>query len=293
MRLSPRTMTTEMVYIAGGGHSGSTLLEMFVSGAERHHAMGEVFQLVDRRNPITDHLASHLCSCGNPVEDCVFWGETVNALQDIPREDENGRYLRIADRFDAFYGAGHVLIDSSKAPEGLDRAALSGRFDIKVLHLVRDVRPWLVSTGKSYRRNGVATLRENVERNGVIKGSAKYLMRNPYVDARKWLSLNAEVQRVITRHGLQALRVSYERLCFDTEAVKREIEAFIGVEIAGYGIEGTRQRNHSIFGNRMRFEPEKLARIRYDNSWFHDNCWLLPYVVSPRLRRMNRQLQQR
>ena len=65
------------------------------------------------------------------------------------------------------------------------------------------------------------------------------------------------------------------------------------VEIAGYGNAEARADNHSIFGNRMRFEPEKLREIRYDNGWMRDNSWLLPWTVLPSLRRQNARLQRR
>lgn len=281
-----------LIYIAGSGHSGSTLLEMFVSGAEGHVGLGEIFQLVDRRNPIVDNLDGHLCSCGAGVADCVFWKPVIARLSDIPRDDENARYRALGEAVATHFGPGTVMVDSSKTPEGLERAIASGAFDIKVLHLVRDVRSWLVSMQKSYRRNGVASWAENRKRAGLAKGTAKYLLRHPMADARQWQRLNTRVEEIVKRNGLPVLPVSYERLCFDTASVKGEIEAFIDAPIADYGTPGARADNHSIFGNRMRFEPEKLQTIRYDNGWFHDTTWLLPFVLSPGLRQLNSRLGQ-
>ncbi|WAT17572.1 hypothetical protein OZN62_11675 [Aurantiacibacter sp. MUD11] len=279
-----------LIYIAGAGHSGSTLLEMFVSGAKGHVGLGEIFQLVDRRNPIIDNLDGHQCSCGKGVAECPFWGKVVELLRTIPREDENRRYAALGDGFAARFGAGAVMVDSSKAPEGLERAAQSGAFDIRVLHLVRDVRSWLVSMQKSYARNNVATLGSNVQRHGLLKGTAKFAARNPLFDARQWQRINAEVEQVVVRYDLPVLPVRYERLCFDSEAVRTEIERFIGAEIAPYGDASARGDNHSIFGNRMRFEPEKLAAIRYDDGWLRDNRWMLAWALLPGVRRMNARL---
>lgn len=281
-----------MIYVAGSGHSGSTLLEMFVSGAQCNVGLGEIFQLVDRRNPIIKNLDGHLCSCGSGVADCVFWRPVIARLAKIPRGDENERYRALGEAVAAHFSPDTVMVDSSKTLDGLERAIASDAFDIKVLHLVRDVRSWLVSMQKSYRRNGVASWVENCKRAGLAKGTAKYLLRHPLADAWQWQRLNSRVEEVVTRNGLPLLPVSYERLCFNTENVKQEIEAFIDAPIADYGTPGVRTNNHSIFGNRMRFKPEKLQTIQYDNGWFHDTTWLLPFVLSPGLRQLNSRLGQ-
>lgn len=286
-------MAQKLVYIAGAGHSGSTLLEMFVSGAPGHVGLGEIFQLVDRRNPIIDHLDGHLCSCGAGVADCAYWSPIVAALRQIPRDNEAARYAALADGFARQFGPGAVMIDSSKTPEGLRAAVACGAFDIRVLHLARDVRSWLVSQRKSYVRNGVATWAGNRARDGLLKGTAKFALRNSLVDARRWQKVNTAVEQLVASHGLPALPVSYERMCFDTAAMQAEIEAFLRVKIAGYGNATARADNHSIFGNRMRFEPEKLREIRYDDSWKQDNAWRLAWALLPSLRQDNARLQGR
>ncbi|WP_338244234.1 hypothetical protein [Aurantiacibacter hainanensis] len=286
-------MRQRLVYIAGAGHSGSTLLEMFVSGAPAHVGLGEVFQLVDWRNPIIDNLDGHRCSCGEPVAQCPYWSPVIAALRDIPRDDEAVRYRAIGDGFRQHFGDDAVMLDSSKTAEGLGAAVASEAFDIRVLHLARDVRSWLVSQQKSYVRNGVATWSANRRRDGFVKGTAKFVARMPLVDARRWQSANSAVERIVAETALPSLPVSYERLCFDTDAVRREIESFLGTEIASYGDGAARADNHSIFGNRMRFEPEKLREIRYDNGWMRDNTWLLPWTMLPSLRRQNARLQRR
>jgi len=284
-------MSQKLVYIAGAGHSGSTLLEMFVSGAPAHVGLGEIFQLVDRRNTIIDNLDGHKCSCGAAVAECPYWSPIIAALRLIPREQEGARYTALADGFAQRFGPDAVLLDSSKTPEGLAAAVKSGAFDIRVLHLARDVRSWLVSQRKSHTRNGVATWQANRERDGLVKGTAKYARRTSLAEARSWQKVNRAVEEVVAANALPSLPVSYERLCFDTAGMQREIEEFLGVKIAGYGDAQARADNHSIFGNRMRFEPEKLREIRYDNGWMRDDTWLLPWTLSPSLRRQNARLQ--
>jgi hypothetical protein len=102
--------------------------------------------------------------------------------------------------------------------------------------------------------------------------------------------VNAEVEATIAAHDLPVLRVSYERLCFDTKFVQAEIEEFLGSTIPPYGERGARADNQSIFGNRMRFDADKTQAIRYDGRWLSDDAWLVPYALSFSLRRMNRRL---
>ncbi|MFB0611099.1 sulfotransferase [Aurantiacibacter poecillastricola] len=286
-------MKQKLVYIAGAGHSGSTLLEMFVSGAPAHVGLGEIFQLVDRRNSRIERVNEELCSCGEIIEQCPYWSPILATLNNIPREDEAARYTALADGFAQRFGPEAVMLDSSKTPEGLAAAIGCGAFDIRVLHLARDVRSWLVSQRKSYARNGVATWRANTARDGIFKGTVRHILRTPLADARRWQKVNRAVEELVATHALPSLPVSYERLCFDTDAMRREIEDFLDVSIAGYGTAAARDDNHSVFGNRMRFDPEKLQEIRYDNGWMRDNSWLLPWTVSPSLRRQNARLQGR
>ena len=50
------------------------------------------------------------------------------------------------------------------------------------------------------------------------------------------------------------------------------------------------QQSHVVHGNRMREQSDKNRSIRYDNRWFYRSEWLWPYLLSPRTRRLNKQL---
>lgn len=54
------------------------------------------------------------------------------------------------------------------------------------------------------------------------------------------------------------------------------------VYIAGVQARGD---NQSIFGNRMRFEPEKLREIRHTHDWMQDDAWLFRWTLLPLLSR--------
>ena len=58
----------KVLYIAGDGRSGSTLLNIALGNHERVLAMGELCNL--HRFVLGQ---SNWCSCGVPVSDCGFW----------------------------------------------------------------------------------------------------------------------------------------------------------------------------------------------------------------------------
>jgi hypothetical protein len=279
-------MNPKVIFIAGTGHSGSTLLEAFISGASDSIGLGEVFQLVDRRNSIIEQLEEHRCSCGDFVTDCSFWKEAIAELRNIPREAENVRYRLIYDKFIASFGPEHVLIDSSKVPEALELLAQVNFVDLHVIHLVRDIRAWIVSMQDSYRRHNIRTLAQNWRSKGLLWGTLKYIQRSPLSDAHYWVAQNIRIDDIIRKYDLKSIVVNYEKFCFDTTKVRNEIEKFLQIKIPEYG---TRElsNNHSIFGNRMRFEPVKLAHISYDHKWLYRKEWVLPWLLNSKAVRLN------
>lgn len=279
----------QVIFIAATGHSGSTLLETIIGAAEGCIGMGEIFQLVDHRNKIIDHLEGQKCSCGTAVEACAFWGETVEAVRAAGQIDEGEKYRMIFERFSSKFGSSQILIDSSKVPEALELLSTLDFVELKVIHLVRDFRAWLVSMQNSYRRNGVKSLSDNISKRGV-KGIVKYLQRSPFYDAYYWSRTNSRIQQVIDENNLCAILVSYEDLCFDTQSVYDVISQFIGREMPAMGSPGFSNENHNVFGNRMRFESEKLNKIRYDKRWFFRNEWVLPYFLYPGVASLNKKL---
>ncbi|MEM6696379.1 MAG: sulfotransferase [Pseudomonadota bacterium] len=279
-----------LVFIAGAGHSGSTLLERLVSGARGHLGLGEVYQLIDQRNPIRHSLGLHRCSCGVAIDACRFWTAAIAALSQVEHASEAARYAALADHLIDAAPRGSVLIDSSKSPRALMHLVASGRFEIKVLHLVRDIRAWLIAQKRADRRNDIATLPQNIRRYGTFKGARRYALRSSLARAWHWKVTQQTVRRVIARHSLPHLPVSYERLCFAPDRVAGEIGAFLGTTIPPYAAGAVCDDSHSIFGNRMRFDPAKLSQITYDYGWLADDAWLWTYALTPGLRRLNRSL---
>lgn len=70
----------KLVYIAGSGHSGSTLLDALLGGNDQVSNLGEVHRfslsLIRDSDPF-------VCTCGKPVVDCPFWKKVINELSGL------------------------------------------------------------------------------------------------------------------------------------------------------------------------------------------------------------------
>jgi hypothetical protein len=95
----------QMIYIAGYGRSGSTLLERILASHPDIDGLGEVEHLTRARDL---HAAS--CGCGAPLAECELWGpviaalagefdfERVRGIQDAADAWEPGRLGAVAGR---------------------------------------------------------------------------------------------------------------------------------------------------------------------------------------------------
>lgn len=157
-----------VVFIAGWGRSGSTLLTALLGQLPGAFGAGEVRSLWAR-----GALAGRLCGCGRPVPDCPIWGPVLARLVDAPMAaDEvatvqrsrlrSRHYPRAVlaalagrppgeqiDRYVATYRRAYaaiaeatgasVIVDSSKYPLDLYYLARAG-VPVRVIQLVRHPR---------------------------------------------------------------------------------------------------------------------------------------------------------
>jgi hypothetical protein len=203
-------VTVRLVYIAGSGRTGSTLLSLLLSRSPNATNVGQVRDLAKAV------AADAICTCGDSVASCRFWAPVVAALQleeegrgelvnelrkDYVRSEpwkalRDGRdddvanhpyveYLR--DLYAAVGEAapGKVLVDSSKTPEVALALSRSAGFDVTVVHLLRDPRAvacsWERKLGE--RRRTIGFCRMWKQRVGALDGWAA-TGTTPIVDVR-------------------------------------------------------------------------------------------------------------
>lgn len=280
-----------VVFIAGFGRSGSTLLDRLLGSTPGFHSGGELGGVWSQG--LAD---DRLCSCGALFSRCPFW-QTVgnNGLSSLSPADLDAilRYTRdvfparkmwrllsgrtrrdlmasapanFPDMTARLYrglldvSAQQVLVDSSKLATYLVLLAQMPRIDVHVIHLVRDPR----AVAHSWLRPLVTDPdgRTTMPRFGAARSAVL------------WLIMNVAVEWVAWRLGLRYVRVRYEDLVEDPARIVGQLRSRVledaELDVAEASLaddEGIDLgASHSISGNPMRFRQGRTS-IAADTEW--------------------------
>src|SRR5262245_1268135 len=278
--------TSKILFLAGAGRSGSTLVSMLLAQREDTVNVGELGHLW--RDGFAPNL---LCGCGRPYVECGFWSavveEVFGGFDRVPTRELRRLWERIhrnelmplilsrtlrgsllrdyqayLDALDALYRAilrtsgRQLVIDVSKrAAHGLLLSRLPSA-ETYVLHWIRDSRAVAFSSQRRKRRVDVT-------------GEAKYLVRrNVFQTAYFWNYSNAFVE-LLKRAGVPNMTMRYEAFVRAPSPRLREITDFLGVPPTAEDLLAVAAArlvpSHSILGNPTRF-ADKLE-IRPDSEW--------------------------
>jgi hypothetical protein len=269
-----------VLYIAGSGRSGSTLVANVLAQVPGCFGAGEVRYLWERG--VEEH---RLCGCGVVVTECPVWRavieeafgsidgarapEVVALQRRIQRIRHLPRLLRSVETADlADYRAllarlypamrrvtdCDLIVDSSKQPTyGKILASLDG-LDVRTLHLVRDPR----ATAWSWMRTKPLA----------DAGARQYMERmSPAKSSVLWSVWNNATRRIAKRS--HALRMRYEDFVAAPRARTAELLAFAGVEAeAPFIDERTIELtpSHTVAGNADRMRSG-VVTVRADDEW--------------------------
>jgi hypothetical protein len=279
-----------VVYIAGSGRSGSTLLERALGEMPGHVNVGELIDLFRRDAP-----RSERCGCGLPLGDCPFWSNVgkrafgdwdsgqLGAVERMKRRVGRQRHiprmlaLPLAGRdfrtTVASYGTSYAnlyraiaaeagakcVVDASKWPAqalALSRAGL----DIRVIHLIRDVRGVAYSLSK-----------QGVHRPQALDESDVMWNKKPTSAAAHWAARQTELE-FMHRLGVPVTRMRYEEfVSHPRRAVEKALtELGLGYEPQDLRHIGdgrlTLSASHGIAGNPSRFNEGEIT-LRADEAW--------------------------
>jgi UDP-N-acetylglucosamine transferase subunit ALG13 len=284
-----RATTGPVVYIAGSGRSGSTILEHILGQDPRVATLGEVHHLWERGIE-----KNELCGCGSPFHDCAFWtavGERafegwdrvdLPAFRDAARKVDRQRWVvktaaprmsramteatvRYTEHYRRIYQAAkqvsgaEVVIDSGKHPSLALALTHNSDLDLRVLHLVRD------SLGVSYSWS------KSVARPEARSADDALMTRySAGLSSALWMTTNLEAELVRAR-GRRVVRMRYEAF---VEAPQEQIErVWRGLRLPGEPPDlvdesGTVSLapNHTVAGNPARF-AEGSTTLRPDRAW--------------------------
>ena len=277
----------KVLFIAGYGRSGSSLLDCLLGQIEGFVTLGEVRHLWERGG-----VENQLCSCGSAFSDCEFWGSIwtaalgedspdpkellrlsrqVDRKRNIPRnvipwlrnKDYGALFSAYADKLARIYreaakwSGGRVLVDSSKNPSHGFILSRMDEIDLHVLHLIRDPR----ATAYSWQRK---KLRPEITGKKVYMPTIK-----PSRSSLEWTVLHTLVELLRSRAD-KYMRLKYEDFIGAPEKTLGKITDFVGESARELDfIEdnvATLRHVHSVSGNPSRFKKEPIE-IRNDDEW--------------------------
>lgn len=268
-----------VLYVAGWGRSGSTILDTVLGQVDGFFSGGELLYVWER-----GLRQNRPCGCGAPFRECPHWRavferafggfEGVDAAllagamprtRHVPAAVVRGARMpaSLADATARLYRAlreetgARVIVDSSKLPTyGAALARLPG-LDVSVVHLVRDPRAaaWSWLRRKPMPdAHGVRDMR----RHGVLYSS---LM---------WDLYNAATPGLWRGERERYLRLRYEDFAADPAAALERVLRLAGEGGARLPLVGDHAvelaSNHTVSGNPSRFETGRVA-IRPDEEW--------------------------
>jgi hypothetical protein len=280
---------SKVIYIAGYGRSGSTLLESVLNCHDAITVLGELSYLPESLNT--------LCSCGFPLRDCIFWRPIWDQFQEKAQLDVE-TFLRLQHHLESsvfwrskapflpgrmtlreYYDRQtrllfecivnntaadtQCLMDSSKTaytaarkPKHLYRI-FGG--SLRVIHLIRDIRGvmWSMVHKGIYlpRSDGNGTARSRLAAFRAILG---------------WITANHAANQLKTVLPEKCYtRVRYEDFVESPEATLLSLGKFLNMDMDGIisrvrdGLEPGEK--HQIMGNPSRFD--KVIKIKADYAW--------------------------
>lgn len=262
-----------VVFIAGVGKSGSTLLSKVLGQAPGFTDVGELINLS------TQASRDGKCACGAVFSECPFWEQVIReSIGDIQKLDKKkwnrlrARYApllllpgvrrRLSDYFSdlaKIYKAvvqvsgNGVVVDSSKSVFHGFLLEFLPEVELYFVHLVRDAR---ASEGSMYR------LRK--------AGLPKMRRRGPWTNAMRWMALNFLAERLGGRIGERYMFVRYEDFISDPRGVLTDLLTRVQGSSGelSFLCDDTVHltTSHTLSGSGVRFKTGPLV-LKYDERW--------------------------
>ena len=267
-----------IIYIAGYGRSGSTLLERILSSNDQLFGLGEVKFLF---NSLLNNES--YCSCGEKVSDCDYWYKIIeemdlkninylHELEDLRRKNEylhsivfnneeeyneilNNLYQNIIKHTPS---ETKYVIDSSKTSRDsfFRPFLLSKNFNVKVIHLVRDGRGCMWSNIKGSNRK-------------MEKGLDPKLKFPSLRTSISWSLANLSPHIFQYKHNNNYIRIKYEDFVKNPENSLNRIAKYIDIDLSEQINMLKKQKEiplgHQLAGNRLR--KKKKIILKNDDAW--------------------------
>jgi hypothetical protein len=281
----PSNLRPELVFIAGWGRSGSTLLERMLAEIDGFTTVGELFQLWGEPTIRT-------CACGSSIVECAWWDDvltaafgadwrsTVAEIGAMRRRFVRHRHLaglmgyrslapevsRAIDRYRdavcsvhqaaAAVAGAEVVVDASKSPIDLLVLA-SGESKLRAVHLTRDPRGVAASWKRERPRHG---------HNG---GVGRMMQHSAGRSAVEWTLRNALVDATVRRYRVDSVSLGYRTLIQRPEPSIQRVLALVDRTDPLDFIHGTKVElgpRHALGGNPGRVRTGTIE-LEVDDGW--------------------------
>ncbi len=273
----------KIIYLAGEGRSGTTLLEKLLAEQKNIFAGGELRYIWER-----SIKENQLCSCGKEFNQCEIWKKII---QDIEKEINIELFIKsynkigrmrhypiynmlkqlhksefriITDIYYKLYKSilkntnSDYIIDSSKHPMFAHILSTHPNIQLYVIHLVRDARAVTYSSMKKRIRPE-------------IKNKIEYMPTYPaYMSALAWKFVNIVTEK-LEKNVYKYTRLKYEDMFHDINSTLNRLYDFLELnEMSNDFIISNSlvklHSNHTTSGNPMRFK-EGSIELKTDNAW--------------------------
>lgn len=260
----------KLLFISSLERSGSTILDLKLSGLPNAVSFGEVWRVIMPHGGGLDTVKSRRCTCGEKAHRCSLWSRVFSEI-----ERQNSQTL--AQRYDVFlsvvgsiYGKNTVVIDSSKSIQSMQALSQIKNAKVYVIHTVRDVRGWMLSIRKAERRKKELPWGKILEKDFRFF-FLSYVRHNilrmiPLWLANEWLLRNKRLLNHIKSNQFPVLKTSYEELVFNTDSTVQKITDFLSLSSEEETIP-CNKKTHVIRGNRTAFNSSPQDSLYYEPSW--------------------------
>jgi hypothetical protein len=280
----------KVLYVAGFGRSGSTLLGNVLGQVEGFVSVGEIRQVWEY-----GLVRNKVCGCGAPFGECALWRPVMDEafggtdgvdarkmirlreswtrtkhiplMLTLPGERLIKRRLsEYLDTLDRLYRAvrtiagSRVIVDTSKFPSYGFILGMTAGIDLYIVHLVRDPR----AVAYSWLRERLHPDPENPE----------YMpRRSPAASALRWTARNLATEALWRRSPGRYMMLRYEDFVAEPQKAIGRVLGLVGEEwasrphVAEHEVElGV---NHNVWGNPGRFRTG-IVQIRPDREWAYN-----------------------
>ena len=217
----------KVIYVAGNGHSGSTLLDMILGDCEGYFSAGELTHIT--RKSIFDEY----CSCGKIIKECPVWKEivacwslsspvSIEMFRILRHRYERNKTLprllvnlvRPSKEFLLYCEANKVLLDAIQSVTGasviVDSSKSATR--IPILKRIADVRVIHICRNFTGVMNSVNQFRPKNLKKGIEEDLQPLSSRRAFVI---WLLNNMLV--LLLGSKTEQYRISYRQLVSDPD----------------------------------------------------------------------------